>query len=94
MADLDWLVEFFINDRRTPEEARKFLLMNFEPELVSTAYEKFRELAGSKKYLTPPPMLVKSKKRENEWYIGGDEMPGARFWLYVVRTFRTEGAVC
>ncbi len=80
MADLDWLVQFFINDRRTPEDARKFLLMNFPVDLVNEAFEKFRELAGSRKYLTPPPMLVKSKIRENEWYIGGDQMPGAKFW--------------
>ena len=80
MTETDPLVQFFINDRRTPEEVRKSMLIYFSADQVNDAYEKFREIAGSRKYLTPPPMLVKSKVRENEWYIGGDEMPGARFW--------------
>jgi hypothetical protein len=80
MNDLEFLVTIFITHAGTPEDARKLLLQRFPVEVVDKAYEEFRKRAGNRKYISPPPMLVKSKRHENEWYIGGDTVPNAKFW--------------
>lgn len=80
MTDIEWLVDQFINLRMAPEDVRKYLLRQFSEEDVERAYTEFRKRAGTRKYLTPPPMLVRSYKRENEWYPGADNVPDSRFW--------------
>jgi len=80
MPDIEWLVENFMNMRKTPEEVRKFLLKEFPEEVVEQAYEEFRRRVGTRKHLTPPPMLGSEKNRENAWYPGADKIPDARFW--------------
>lgn len=75
------LVDFFIASRLTPDEVRKkFLLLGINEQTVDEAFAQFRELTGRKKFLTPPPMLIESKRREDDWYPGADLISGARFW--------------
>lgn len=79
--NVEWLVKQFINSRLTPEDVRKDLLEGgFSEELVNQAFAEFRKLTGSKKWLTPPPMLVEDKTNENNWYPGADLITDARFW--------------
>lgn len=81
MVDIEWLVKQFIISRLTPEDVRKNLLEgNFPEELVDQAFAEFRKLTGSKKWLTPPPMLVEDTDDKNNWYPGADSMVDARFW--------------
>lgn len=78
---LDPFVKHFVNSKLTPDDARKGLLeMGIPPEIVDQAYKEFLKLAGKRKYLSPPAMLVENKSRENAWYPGADEFPDARFW--------------
>jgi hypothetical protein len=80
-VNVEWLVKQFINSRLTPEDVRKDLLEGgFSEELVNQAFAEFRKLTGSKKWLTPPPMLVEDKTNENNWYPGADLITDARFW--------------
>lgn len=79
--NVEWLVKQFINSRLTPEDVRKDLLEGgFSEELIDRAYAEFRKLTGSKKWLTPPPMLVEDKSDENNWYPGADLIADGRFW--------------
>ncbi len=79
--NIEWLVKQFINSRLTPEDVRKNLLEGgFADELVDQAYAEFRKLTGSKKWLTPPPMLVGDRSDENNWYPGADTISDGKFW--------------
>lgn len=79
--NIEWLVKQFINSRLTPEDVQKNLLEGgFSQELIDQAFAEFRKLTGSKKWLTPPPMLVEDRTDKNNWYPGADRMPDARFW--------------
>lgn len=79
--NVEWLVKQFINSRLTPDDVRKNLLEGgFSEELVDQAFAEFRKLTGSKKWLTPPPMLVGDRSDESNWYPGADFISDAKFW--------------
>lgn len=81
MVNIEWLVKQFINSRLTPEDVRKNLLEGgFPNDLVNQAFEEFRRITGTKKWLTPPPMLVGDRNDETNWYPGADSIPDAKFW--------------
>jgi hypothetical protein len=77
----EWLVQYFINSRLAPDDARKSLLEGgLDKELVNQALTEFRKRIGRIKRLTPPPMLVSEATDENNWYPGADAVADARFW--------------
>lgn len=52
----------------------------FSEESIQNAYIEFKKFAGSRKYLSPPPMLVNADKKDDVWYPGADNMPDSKFW--------------
>lgn len=81
MVDTNPYLNFFKTSRLSPEEVIKQLRsINVPENIIQETYAEFRKLAGSRRYLSPPPMLVRSDKREDLWYLGADNMPDAKFW--------------
>jgi len=75
------LVSFFLTSRLTPEDVVKQLReAKFSEKLIQDAYNEFKKYSGSRKYLTPPPMLVNLDKKNDVWYPGADNMPDSKFW--------------
>lgn len=74
------LVNIIIQHRGTVNDAKKSLLAAGIPEeKVEEAYQKFLELTGKPKFLTPPPILVENRQKES-WYPGADYYQDAKFW--------------
>ncbi len=70
------LVSFFLTSRLTPDDVMKQLReAKFSEESIQNAYIEFKKFAGSRKYLSPPPMLVNADKKDDVWYPGADNMP-------------------
>ena len=81
MADTNPFLQFFITSRLTPEDVIKQLRgANIPESAIQEAYNEFKKFAGSRKYLSPPPMLVRTDKKDEIWYPGADNMPDAKFW--------------
>ncbi len=75
------LVSFFLTSRLTPDDVMKQLReAKFSEESIQNAYIEFKKFAGSRKYLSPPPMLVNADKKDDVWYPGADNMPDSKFW--------------
>jgi hypothetical protein len=81
MSSSNPYVQFFINSRSTPDEVKKQLrAINVPENYILEAYNEFKKIAGSKKYLSPPPMLINHEKKDEVWYPGADNIPDAKFW--------------
>lgn len=93
MSFVNHLVQFFITSRLSPEDVIKQLQeAQFSDDAIQDAFLEFKKFAGSRKYLSPPPILVNPEKKDNIWYPGADNMPDAKFWPalrdYLINTKR------
>lgn len=80
-ANIDPLVQQFINSRLPPnEQYQQLLLLGIPEQSLNKALSEFRRLAGRVRRMTPPPLLAQDEGEQTGWYVGGDKMPRARFW--------------
>jgi len=80
MSTLEPLIQQFINSRLPPEEQYQQLLQFVEKEKLDAALAEFRKRAGRIRRMTPPPLLSSKDDAYDGWYLGGDQIPSARFW--------------